>query len=140
MSLIKEILIPLKNEPGRLSAVSDLLLLNGIKIIAFQISNDAGTDRLRMVVNDSERALNVLRTTEYQAETNQAIACRIPDHPGGLNAVLKPLKSAGINIDFIYPVMGSGSALIMGIDQIEKGLKLLKEHWIQILGDDVYKM
>ena len=140
MSLIKEILIPLKNEPGRLSAVSDLLLLNGIKIVAFQVSNEHGTERMRMVVNDVERALNVLRTEEYQAEENQAIACRIPDHPGGFNAVLKPLKSADINIDFIYPVIGPGSALIMGIDQIEKGLKLLNEHWIQILGDDVYKM
>ena len=140
MSMIKEILIPLKNKPGQLSAVSDLMLLNGIKIVAFQVSNEGGTDRLRMVVNDPERALNVLRTAEYQAEENQAIACRIPDHPGGLNAVLKPLKSADINIDFIYPIIGPGAALIMGIDQIEKGLKLLNEYWIQILGDDVYKM
>ena len=140
MSMIKEILIQLQNEPGRLSAVSDLMLLNGIKIIAFQVSNEGGTDRLRMVVDDFERALNVLRTAEYQAEENQAIACRIPDHPGGLNAVLKPLKSADINIDFIYPAIGPGSALIIGIDQIEKGLKLLNEYWIQILGDDVYKM
>ena len=140
MSMIKEILIPLKNKPGQLSAVGDLMLLNGIKIIAFQVSNEAGTDSLRMVVNDPERAMNVLRTAEYQAKENQAIACRIPDHPGGLNAVLKPLKSADINIDFIYPVIGPGTALIMGIDQIEKGLKLLNEYWIQILGDDVYKM
>ena len=140
MSLIKEILIPLKNKPGQLSAVGDLMLLNGIKIIAFQVSNEAGTDSLRMVVNDPERALNVLRTAEYQAEENLAIACRIPDHPGGLNAVLKPLKSADININFIYPVIGPGAALIIGIDQIEKGLKLLNEYWIQILGDDVYKM
>jgi len=140
MSMIKEILIPLKNKPGQLSAVSDLMLLNGIKIIAFQVSNEAGKDSLRMVVNDLERAMNVLRTAEYQAEENQAIACRIPDHPGGLNAVLKPLKSANININFIYPVIGPGSALIMGIDQTEKGLKLLNEYWIQILGDDVYKM
>jgi hypothetical protein len=140
MSMIKEILIPLKNEPGRLSVISDLMLLNGIKIIAFQVSDGDGTGRLRMVVNDPERALNVLRTEEYQAEENQAIACEIPGHPGGLNAVLKPLKTADINVDTIYPVMGPGSALIMGIDQIEKGLKLLKEHWIRILGDDVYNM
>ena len=140
MSMIKEILIPLKNKPGSLSAVSDLMLLNGIKIIAFQVSNEGGTDRLRMVVNDSERALNVLRTAEYQAEENQAIACEIPEHPGGLNAVLKPLKTAGINIGTIYPVIGPGSALIMVIDQTETGLILLKEHWIRILGDDVYKM
>jgi len=140
MSMIKEILIPLKNEPGRLSVISDLMLLNGIKIIAFQVSDGDGTGRLRMVVNDPERALNVLRTGEYQAEENQAIACEIPGHPGGLNAVLKPLKTADINVDFIYPVMGPGSALIMGLDQTETGLKLLKEHWIRILGDDVYKM
>jgi hypothetical protein len=138
--MIKEILIPVKNEPGRLSAISDLMLLNGIKIIAFQASENKGQDQLRMVVNDPERALNVLKTAEYKAEEQQAIACEIPDHPGGLNAVLKPLKTNNINIDYIYPVMGPGSALIMGIDQVELGLKLLREHWIRILGDDVYKL
>lgn len=140
MSMVKEILIPLENKPGRLSAVSDLMLLNGIKIVAFQTTLEDGAGRLRMVVNDPERALNVLRTAEYRAEENQAIACEIPDHPGGLNAVLKPLKTADININTIYPAMGPGSALIMSIDQAETGLKLLREHWIRILGDDVYKL
>jgi len=138
--MVKEILIPLPNEPGRLSAVSDLLLVNGIKIIAFQVSKEGETGRLRLVVNDPERALNVLRTEEYQTREKQVLACEVPDHPGGLNAVLKPLKTNGINIDAIYPVLGADSALIISLDQAETGLKLLRDHWIRILGEDVYKL
>jgi hypothetical protein len=68
------------------------------------------------------------------------IACETPHHPGGMNAILKPLKSANVNVDYIYPCIGTGdiTVLIMGVGSIEEALKLMQDNWIRVLGDELY--
>lgn len=140
MQSVKQIELTLKNEPGTLSAVSELLGTSNINIIAFYVSTEKGTGNLRFVANDPDKALNVLKTAGYDMKSEAVIACETPHHPGGLNAVLKPLKDAGINVDYIYPCLGTGleTILILGIVPIEKALGVLEENWIRIIGEDLY--
>ena len=140
MTTVKEIYLILKNEPGQLSTVSDLLGANGINIIAFYVSTVKDKGTLRFVSNDPERAINVLKTAGYKIEVHEVIACETPHHPGGMNAILKPLKSANVNVDYIYPCIGTGdiTVLIMGVGSIEEALKLMQDNWIRVLGDELY--
>ncbi len=142
MTTVKEIYLVLKNEPGQLSTVSDLLGANGINIIAFYVSTVKDKGTLRFVVNDPEKAINVLKTDGYKIEVNEVIACETPHHPGGMNAILKPLKSANINVDYIYPCIGTGdiTVLIMGVGSVEKVLEVMKDNWIRVLGDELYNI
>lgn len=142
MTTVKEIYLVLKNEPGQLSTVSDLLGANGINIIAFYVSTVKDKGTLRFVANDPEKAINVLKTAGYKIEVNEIIACETPHHPGGMNAILKPLKSANINVDYIYPCIGTGdiTVLIMGVGSVEKALKLMQDNWIRVLGDELYNI
>ena len=51
------------------------------------------------------------------------LAVETPDHPGGLNAVLKPLRSAGINVHYLYPHLGRVSdqaIVILGVDRTKR--------------------
>ena len=142
MTTVKEIYLVLKNEPGQLSTVSDLLGANGINIIAFYVSTVKDKGTLRFVANDPEKALNVLKTSGYKMEVSEVIACETPHHPGGMNAILKPLKSANINVDYIYPCIGTGdiTVLIMGVGSVEKVLEVMKDNWIRVLGDELYNI
>jgi hypothetical protein len=142
MTTVKEIYLILKNEPGQLSTVSDLLGANGVNIIAFYVSTVKDKGTLRFVANDPEKAINVLKTAGYKIEVNEVIACETPRHPGGMNAVLKPLKSAHINVDYIYPCIGTGdiTVLIMGVRSLEKALKIMEDNWIRALGDELYNI
>jgi hypothetical protein len=142
MKTVKEIDLVLKNEPGQLSGVSELLGLNGINIIAFYVSTAAEEGRLRFVANDPEKAVNVLKTAGYDLTVNEVIACETPHHPGGMNAVLKPLKAAQINVDTIYPWIGTGeiTVLIIGVEPVEDVLNILQDNWIRILGSELYSM
>ena len=66
-----------------------------------------------------------------------------PDHPGGLNAVLKPLRAAGINVHYLYPHLGrvSGNAIvILGVDRTEDAQKVLAQNWVKTLGKEVYSI
>ena len=118
MQSIKQIEVILENEPGALSAVSELLGASNINIIALYVSTHENTGKLRFLANDPEKALNVLKTAGYEIRSEQVIACETPHHPGGLNAVLKPLKDARINVDYIYPCRGTGrdTILILGLE------------------------
>ena len=142
MTTVKEIYLVLKNEPGQLSTVSDLLGANGINIIAFYVSTVKDKGTLRFVANDPEKAINVLKTSGYKMEVNEVIACETPHHPGGMNAVLKPLKSANINVDYIYPCIGTGdiTVLIMGVGSVEETLEVMKDNWIRVLGNELYNI
>ena len=142
MKTVTQIDLLLKNEPGKLSAVSELLGANGINIIAFYVSTQADEGRLHFVANDPKKAANVLKTAGYRIQESEVIACETPHHPGGLNAVLKPLKTAGINVDYIYPCIGTApiTVLILGVEPVDKALAVLEDNWIRTLGTELYTL
>lgn len=140
MKTVKQIDLLLKNEPGTLSAVSDLLGANGINIIAFYVATQKDEGRLFFVSNDPEKTINILKTAGYEVKVRDVIACVTPHHPGGLNAVLKPLKEANINVDNIYPCIGTGdiTVLILGVGPVKDALMVMEDNWIRVLGDEIY--
>jgi hypothetical protein len=140
MKTIKQIDLWLKNEPGTLSGVSDLLGANGINIIAFYVITEKVEGKLHFVADDPDKAINVLKTAGYRMEVRDVIACVTPHHPGGLNAVLKPLKAASINVDYIYPCIGTGdiTVLILGVGPVKEALKVMEDNWIRVLDDELY--
>jgi hypothetical protein len=142
MNTIKQIDLALDDKPGRLFEISKRLDASGITILAFHVAGGNQEGRLSFVVNDPQKAVNLLTTTGYRLETQDVIACEIPDHPGGLSAVLKPLKQAEINIDFIYPCLSTGEhrVLIIGAQPVENALKVLEDEWIRILGEEFYSL
>ncbi|MDY6970979.1 MAG: ACT domain-containing protein [Thermodesulfobacteriota bacterium] len=140
MKTVKQINLWLKNQPGILSQVSELLGANGINIIAFYVITEKDEGRLHFVANDPDKAVNVLKTGGYRVEVDDVIACETPHHPGGMDAVLKPLKLADINVDYIYPCIGTGgiTVLILGLGPIEEAVRLLEDNWIRVLDDELY--
>ena len=52
MKSVQEIELCLKNKPGQLSAISELLGANGINIIAIYVSTAEKEGKLRFVAND----------------------------------------------------------------------------------------
>lgn len=142
MKTVKQIDIWLKNEPGTLSVVSDLLGENRVNIIAFYVTTQESEGKLHFVANDPEKAINVLKAAGYRMEVKDVIACEVPHHPGGLNVVLRLLKDVNINVDYIYPCIGTGdiTVLIVGVKAVKEALRVLNENWMRIIGPELYHM
>ena len=140
MKTIKEIGLVAENGSDQLSLVSELFDANGIHMIGFHVHNEEKKCGLRIVVDDPEKAVNVLNTAGYDLQVTDVIACELPDHPGGLNAILNPLKSANIDMDYIYPCLGSGEATILIIvaGALKEALGVMEENWIRVYGDELY--
>jgi hypothetical protein len=86
----------------------------------------------------------VLRSHGYSVKETDVLAVEVPDHPGGLKAVLKPLREAKINVTFFYPYLGRGESgqpvVILGVDKIEEAVKLLEKNWVHTFGDEIYSL
>jgi len=142
MKTVKEIELTLKDEPGQLSGIADLLGASNIRIIAFHVSHRTAEGRLSLVADNPERAVNLLSTAGHELETHDVIACELPSHPGGLSAVLKPLKGASLNVDAVYPCLSTGerTTLIVRARPVGEALQSLEDEWIRILGEELYAL
>jgi hypothetical protein len=137
---VKQISVSLENVPGKLSEVSDYLGENGISIIALSVADTADISAVRFVASNPDKAANVLRSHGYAVKMTEVLAVETPNHPGGLSAVLKPLKEMNINMKYLYTCLGTGekTVLIVGVDKMEEAVQVLKKNWVHMYDDDLY--
>jgi len=139
---VKQISVSLENVPGKLSEVSDYLGENGINIIALSIADTADISAVRFVANDPEKAMNVLRSHGYSIKTTDVLAVEAPNHPGGLNAILKPLKEVSVNVSYLYTCLGAGekTVLIVGVDKMDEAIQVLRKNWVHMFDEELYTL
>ncbi|HUT53107.1 MAG TPA: ACT domain-containing protein [bacterium] len=141
--IVNQISVKLANRPGELSKISDIMGDEGINIKALTASVHGDNAQIHMVPDNPAKAEEILKGRGYELHVHRVIAVETPDHPGGLNAVLRPLKEAGINIEFLYPVIGrsqKNAVLIVGGEPIEEAVKALSRHYIKILDKELYAL
>jgi hypothetical protein len=139
---VKQISVSLENVPGKLSEMSDYLGENGINIIGISVADSADISGIRFVASDPEKAANVLKTHGYPIKITEVLAVEAPNHPGGLNAVLKPLKEISINVNYLYTclVRGEKTVLIVGVDKMEEAIQVLRKNWVHMYDEELYKL
>ena len=141
---VKQISVSLENVPGKFLDVSECLGAEGINIRAISVADTSDVSTVRFVADDPEKSTNVLRSLGYSIKETDVIAVEVPDHPGGLQAMLKPLKGANINVHYLYPYLGRGESgqpiVILGVDRTEEAARILKKNWVHTFGKEIYTL
>jgi hypothetical protein len=123
--------------------VSECLGKEGVNIRAISVADTSDISTVRFVVDDPVKAVNVLKSHGYSPKETEVIAVETPDHPGGLNAVLKPLREAQVNVLYLYPFLGRISdqaILIVGVDKIKEAQEVLQKNWVRVLDKEIYTL
>jgi hypothetical protein len=139
--VIRQLSVSLENVSGALSRVSEALGREGVNIRAISVADTSDISTVRFLVDDPEKAKNMLTANGYNPRETGVLAVEIPDHPGGMNGVLKPLHAAGINVHYLYPHLGrvsNNAIVILGVDKTEEAEKVLAANWVKTLGREVY--
>ncbi len=135
---IKQLSIFLENRKGRLREVTHVLAEANVNIRALAIAESAEFGILRLVVDNPEKARNVLSSSGFTVKEQDVFAVEVPDKPGGFYQVVKILADEDINIDYTYAFVGGKDVAILifkvpdelfdkALEVIEKGgLKLVK--------------
>ena len=140
---ITQISVALENEPGKLHSLCELLEKEEINIKAIMASSIQKPVQVHIIVNDPPKAENILKSHGFDVSTKEVIAVAMPDHPGALNAVLRPLNEAKINVETLYPFItlhGDEAIMILEVDAIQKAKEVLKKHWVKTVSTEIYKI
>jgi hypothetical protein len=141
---VKQISISLDNAPGKLLSISERLGGKGINIRAISVADTSDISTVRFVTDNPTKTVNVLKSQGYAVKETDVLAVEIPDHPGGLQAMLKPLRAAGINVLYLYPYLGRGESgqpiVIVGVDRIDETKDVLKKNWVHTFGKEIYSL
>jgi hypothetical protein len=145
MKTVMEVAVRLENRPGTLSEVVDLLGTNGINILGMTVRTEGKYGTLNVLTTDPARVLNILESSGYHAAGQEIIAAEVPSHPGGLNAILKPLKLAGVNVEYLYSSIGTHgssdrSLIFLAVSDLAAAHAALEKEWIKLRGEELYMM
>ncbi len=138
----KQICVQMENRPGALHEVTDCLKLEQVNIRAINVVDGGKRALVRMMVDDPERAANVFTSRGFTFTVEEVIPVEVPDHPGGLHALLGALQQAGINVQQLYGYLGrSGpnAILILVADRMDDAVEVLEKNWVHVLGEEVYE-
>ena len=141
---IKQISIFVENKPGRLSAVTKLLGENDIDIRALSVADTKDFGILRLIVNNPDKACEVLKNDSCTVSITNVVAIGITDKPGGLAAAMECLYAANISVEYMYAFISKSenqADVILRVDNNDKAAEALKEHDFKMLtSQEVYDM
>jgi hypothetical protein len=127
---MKQISVFLENTTGRLCEVTRTLAKAGINLRAINIADTADFGILRIIVDKTEEASDVLNAAGFTVKMTTVAAVEIDDKPGSLDVLIEMIQKSGINIEYLYASLGGNSGkavVIFKLEDHEKGFALLEK-------------
>jgi hypothetical protein len=129
--IIKQISIFMENTTGRLADVTALLASAGINLRAISIADTTDFGILRMVADQPDAAVKLLKESGFTARETDVIAVEVPDHPGELARIMALFRDEGVNIEYLYASLehcADKAVIVLKVDAIEAGLAMLAKN------------
>ncbi len=125
--MLKQISVFVENKPGRLAAVTERLYEKGVNLRAFTIAEAGDFGIIRMVVDKTEVAYEVLREAGFTVSLTDVIAVEVEDKPGALYRIAKTLGEEGVNIEYAYAFTSEKhrALIIMRVSDNERAKEVL---------------
>ena len=102
---IKQLTVFVQNSKGTIVSVTDILAKNDINIRALSIAETKDFGILRLIVNNNQKAIELLQENGYLIKAIDVIGVKIGDKPGELASALSVLDKADINVEYLYAFM-----------------------------------
>ena len=129
--IIKQISVFVENTPGRLADVTGFLAEAGINLRALSIADTTDFGILRMVADQPDAAVRLLKDAGFTARETDVIGVEVPDHPGELARIMALFRDEGVSIEYLYASLEhkeDKAVIVLKVDDIKAGLAMLEKH------------
>lgn len=133
---IRQISVFVENKKGSLVEITETLARENIDLRAMSIADTQDFGILRLIVSDTDKAVDILRKENCIVSVNDVIGVRMQNKPGALATVVKVLDDNNINMEYMYAFNGSTphhSYLVLRVDDNERVAELLLEKGIKCI-------
>ncbi len=132
---VKQFSVFTENRVGRLSDLCSLLKANEVHIVALTVLDFTDTTILRLVVDDNDKARELMVNNDFPYTECEVLAVEISDE-ADLKEVLAALLEAEINIHYVYSFIKrpeGKSALVLNIEDPDVAAQSLNNHGFKVL-------
>ncbi|MGM9521672.1 MAG: hypothetical protein ACI3VB_04255 [Oscillospiraceae bacterium] len=142
---IKQISVFVSNMTGGLAEVTEAIRDSDIDVRALSIADTTDFGILRLIVNDPDKALSVLKDAGFIVSVTDVLAARIDDCPGGLSKVLRILADENIAIEYVYAFAARNRAdsayVVIRLEDNDHAGRVLEENGVKLLSsDEIYNI
>ncbi|MDX9897200.1 MAG: amino acid-binding protein, partial [Desulfofustis sp.] len=124
--------------------ITSILAENGINIRALSVADTADFGILRLIVDKVDLAEQVLRAGGFTVGKTNVIAVEVPDRTGGLASVLKSIKEANLNVEYMYAFVnktGENAVLIFRFEKMDQAIEtLLRDGFTILESQQIYNL
>lgn len=134
---VKQISVFVENKAGGLDEVTSVLAENKINMRALSIADTKDFGILRLIVDDPDKTVEVLRNSGFVLSVTPVLAVAIVDEPGGLSRILGYLSSNGVNLEYAYAFItrkSDSAYMILRVENVEKALSILTANEVEVVG------
>ncbi len=132
---VKQFSVFTENRVGRLSDLTSLFKANDVHIVALTVLDFTDTTVLRLVVDDNDRARELMVNNDFPYTECEVLAVEINDE-ADLREVLAALLEAEINIHYVYSFIKrpeGRSALVLNLEDPDVAAQSLAHHRFRVL-------
>jgi hypothetical protein len=134
-----QISVFVENKPGRIERVTDILAKANINIRAFNVSSSYEYGVMKFLVDQPDKALQVLREQGFTVNKREILAVLMDDRPGGLSRIVKAFSRRKMNIDDAYGFViedKKQAVLVVDVEKLNEAKKLMTDEGISTLSDE----
>ncbi|MBP3309580.1 MAG: amino acid-binding protein [Ruminococcus sp.] len=144
MTNVRQISVFVDNKPNQLAEVMQLLKNSGINLRALSLADTKDFGILRIIANDTDKAVKTLKENSYAVTVTEILAISIPDSPGQLSRVLDILGAEGVNLEYLYAFTGTSDRSVSFVIRVDDNAhaadSLTKGGIIQLTENDIAEM
>ncbi len=136
---IRQISVFVENKQGSLVRITDVLAEANIDLRAMSIADTQDFGILRIIVSDTDKAMEVLRKENCIATLTEVVGARLRNEPGALATVVRVLSEGGINMEYMYAFNGATphhAYMVLRVDNNSKVEEILSANGIKSLTEE----
>ena len=113
-----------------------MLKENRINISTLSLADTREYGILRLLIQEHERARDVLEKAGYVVKVTDVLALTVPDHPGGLADTLAILDKHALSVEYMYAFTygrSNKAIIVFRFENPEKAIAMLKDEPIELV-------
>lgn len=134
---VEQISVFVESKPGHLVRVVDAFTEANVSVRGYSASDTGDYGIVRFVVDDPDRALEVLQGMNCAATKTKVLCMKLEDKPGELARVMRVLSECNINVTYSYSMISTYICLYVA--DVEQAEKLLVSQPVELLDQEDLK-
>lgn len=125
--ILHQLSVFIENKSGRLAEIISILAKSGVDIRALSIADTTDFGILRLIVNNVDRAVNILKEHDMAVSKTEVIGIKPKDEIGSLANLFALLSENGVDVEYAYAFINN-ACVVIRVENNDAAISVLKQN------------